>query len=396
MKILFANTASTTLVANPGPGNGAPDYAPTATDFYVAPGTGALFPQPAFGVEYFVATLENSAGAREHVRCIGRLVDRLYLVRADDLNDGDAGAALTWTANDRISMRPTAGTMQAFLQNDGDQLKGPLDANSQEISDGIYVGGELRGVTMKGPNGASTANAIVVPNYSSNPNTSAPTIGGNKIWHQGIMPLDYTPFYTPPGTIVMWFKPVAPPGWWLCDGTKPTPLSEATPDLRGRVVIGLNKNNGTGDPGMTGAPTNTYDILAKGGTNTPDTQSSGEHDHGDYTGGTALTAAQIPAHRHRVPLSEAGMTPYGRDETKGTGNWGNRDTDYDNPVAYTDQGQTMTTDEASGQLKTVPDTHRHTISDDGAHTHELSTNARTPYIVLSFIIKLTDAGVMPT
>ena len=91
----------------------------------------------------------------------------------------------------------------------------------------------------------------------------------------------------PRGTIVMWNGTIAPSGWGLCDGT------QGTPDLRGRFVLGYNKdqprtNGGVDDQGYvktgTGARLNFEKCNEIG-----------------MTGGEAyhyLTVKEMPAHSH--------------------------------------------------------------------------------------------------
>lgn len=175
----------------------------------------------------------------------------------------------------------------------------------------------------------------------------------------------------PQGGIIMWSGSVAsiPAGWALCNG------SNGTPDLRDRFVIGAG---GTRAPGATGG--------AASGT----TGSAGAHSHSGATGGTALTTAQMPGHTHTGTTSTNGAhiheiltrgIPQASPGTVATG----RDTIPPEGPAYTESAgnhaHTFTTDATgSGQ------THNHTISSDGAHTHTVDTVP--PFYALAFIQKL--------
>ena len=75
----------------------------------------------------------------------------------------------------------------------------------------------------------------------------------------------------PVGVITLWSGGVVPVGWHLCDGTA------GTPDLRNKFVVGAGV---------------TYPSGSSGGAAT--------HDHSGATAGHALTAAELPTHRHAM------------------------------------------------------------------------------------------------
>lgn len=88
------------------------------TSIVVDTGTGALF--PALGAsEFFMATIENAAGVFEIVKVTARIGDGLTVVRARE-----GTSASPFVIGDRIELRTTAGTMEGFLQKDGDTLDG--------------------------------------------------------------------------------------------------------------------------------------------------------------------------------------------------------------------------------------------------------------------------------
>lgn len=100
MSVLYTNNAATTLASG---------ITNSATSLTVATGAGASFPAITNG-DYFYATLENSAGAREIVKVTARSTDTFTIVRAQD---GTTAAA--WNAGDKVELRIT----KAML----DQLK---------------------------------------------------------------------------------------------------------------------------------------------------------------------------------------------------------------------------------------------------------------------------------
>jgi microcystin-dependent protein len=85
----------------------------------------------------------------------------------------------------------------------------------------------------------------------------------------------------PKGAIIMWYGTNSPPaGWAICDG------NNGTPDLRGRFIVGIGKNEeGT-----------EYKQNDKGGEDKP-----------------AITEKQLPAHSHYIDLTttEDGLHGHG-------------------------------------------------------------------------------------
>lgn|GEM_PF-1211624 len=103
--ILFANNATSTLAGS---------ISNVAVTCNLAPGTGALFPNPGAD-EYFVMTFTDAATGilKEIVHVTGRASDTLTIVRAQE-----GTTALAWTAGDIAAHLNTAGTMQGLVQPD--------------------------------------------------------------------------------------------------------------------------------------------------------------------------------------------------------------------------------------------------------------------------------------
>jgi hypothetical protein len=94
MTAIFVNNAISALAS------GVTDV---ATSMTLTTGEGALFPNPT-GSEYFYATLIDTSGNLEIVKCTTRATDVLTVVRG-----AESTTAQAWSAGDRIEVRITAG-----------------------------------------------------------------------------------------------------------------------------------------------------------------------------------------------------------------------------------------------------------------------------------------------
>lgn len=177
---LATNNASTTMLSA---------LNATDTTMVVAPGTGALFPNPTGG-NYFYLTLSNIAGNEEIVQVTNRNVDTLTIVRGQD-----GTVARVWLPGDFVQLRIVAATMNAAFgwatlvgQPDG---LAPLDANSNLPTSYLYTGGTDGLVVLvsgKVPiaqlpagvaNGLATLNAQgVIPSSQLPPLNYLPIAGG--------------------------------------------------------------------------------------------------------------------------------------------------------------------------------------------------------------------------
>lgn len=111
MPQLFSNGASTTLLNS---------ISNVSTTIIVAGGTGDLFPDIS-GSDYFLCTLEDNGGNYEIVKCTSRTGDSFIVQRAQELTTAKA-----FSAGHRFELRFTAGTVEVFLQRDGDVVDGGL------------------------------------------------------------------------------------------------------------------------------------------------------------------------------------------------------------------------------------------------------------------------------
>jgi hypothetical protein len=106
MTIKFTNNATTTLAS--GINN-------SVTSLSVAAGTGALFPTIS-SPDVFYATLANVAGTVEIVKVTARSTDTFTIVRGQD-----GTSATSWSAGDKVELRPTAAGLAAMAQFDSAQ-----------------------------------------------------------------------------------------------------------------------------------------------------------------------------------------------------------------------------------------------------------------------------------
>ncbi len=148
----------------------------------------------------------------------------------------------------------------------------------------------------------------------------------------------------PKGLISMWSGIDIPRGWALCDGTN------NTPNLSGRFIVGLDKNN------------NDYNKIGN-------------------TGGlkqVTLTTEQLPSHKH----------------SGNTASSGNHNHNISHPISKNSSGDSKKTITVDGENH---GTLSFKTKDGGTHTHSFNTNKtgsdkphenRPPYYVLAYIMKL--------
>ena len=387
-RFIYANNISTTLRA---------DFDDVATTMQVALGTGDDFPQPT-GVELLELTIEDINGNIEIVHCNQRTADDLEIVAR-----GQGGTTpQNWLTSDRVEMRPTADSLQRALQKEDDFLTGDIDAAGNEIQN-VYITGNsyIQGADVQATDGG-LGNNFSIPDGGADP-----TIGGNRVWHEGNASFTDPRFYFVPGMIVMWYSSVAPDGWHLCDGSIPTAGGDPVPDLRARFVIGYNNGDG-GNPPVSPAPPGADTPLSTGGDYTRTTSANGGHNHSGNTGDFLFTKANLPAHQHRHCWAATDVSPLGvGDDGVGGGDKNKFGADkgdmggfdYDNKYQWTDWGVDLGgyIQENKGQVPDDPDPHNHTINGVGNHTHTTDETDLMPYVILSFIVKLDPAtGRMPS
>jgi len=148
--LLFANNAQTNIASG---------LSPTATVITLSPATGALFPSPTSGQEFY-ATITDVATETIHeiVLCTARSGDSLTVVRGVD-----GTTATTWTAGSIFAMLVTAGTQQRFVQHD--EYYGVNIVNNAPLTNAYPL-------LSSQITGTSTTLYTANPKYLYNPNTN--------------------------------------------------------------------------------------------------------------------------------------------------------------------------------------------------------------------------------
>lgn len=120
MKFIANNNAASSLAGS---------ITNVATTIQLQVGSGALFPNPTVGEEYFVGTLTDSATETDHeiVWVTERVGDTLTVMRAQE-----GTSAQAWLANDLFDNMVTAGQMLANVQAE--------EAQAQSFSFGVDTG----------------------------------------------------------------------------------------------------------------------------------------------------------------------------------------------------------------------------------------------------------------
>jgi hypothetical protein len=159
MTQLYTNNASTLLAG---------DITDLDTIFNVDAGTGARFPNPGGG-EFFMVSLENTAGEQEICTCTDRAADQFTVVRG-----AEGTTPVAFLTGSRVECRLTAGSMGQFAQKDGYTMTGDIDLGGNAVKNGESINVPMRGDT------GDTSQEIDVPSGGG-----PPTIGGDEIWNAG-------------------------------------------------------------------------------------------------------------------------------------------------------------------------------------------------------------------
>lgn len=268
-KQLFANNASALLAAS---------ISDTDLTIQVASGYGALYPNPGAD-EFFTVALENADGDIEFVKITSRTTDLLTVPIGGRGQDGTT--ALAWTnGQTRVEARLHKSIMERFIQREGDVMSGDLDMDDNEIQnvritgDWVGDGGVLAGTAIRGDE-SDGSNEILVPDDGTRA-----TAGGEKI----LVETDQDEIKAAAfdvGMIMLWFgaEVDVPDGWAICNG------SGGTPDMRGRLALGVDGSHALNSSGGSFSATSSAD---------------GEHTHTGTVDEHVLTTDEIPAHSHQI------------------------------------------------------------------------------------------------
>lgn len=208
----------------------------------------------------------------------------------------------------------------------------------------------------------------------------------------------------PAGVITLWYgeDEDCPAGWAICNG-QTVPRSSGsgtimTPDLRGRVAVGVSDSFPYGSTG--GAASRTLTTEAAGEhAHTGTATAAGEHSHDGETGSTALALAQIPSHTHRMAAAVAVDTELnlGPDQTVA---WRTTSSPGESEYALRASGSSEATLGKTGSTGSS-EGHKHAISPSGQHSHTIavagagshthsiaSFSTMPPYGALHYIMKV--------
>lgn len=200
-----------------------------------------------------------------------------------------------------------------------------------------------------------------------------------------------TNFTLPIGLVLSWYgdSESVPEGFAICDGQTVERTDGAgnitLPDLRNKVLIGAG---GTYDPLDTPGSSTVSTNTGSAGAHTH-TISGGEHSHNGAVAGTALTIAQLPAHKHANGVTDQNSSVFSRGTTSAATT--TPDSIDNNGASGTLEGFTETI--GNGQVHnhglTIDEaTHSHEVSSEGAHTHSVQVSTLQPSLALHFIMKV--------
>lgn len=340
--ILFTNNASGLLAA----GISAID-----TSWTLESGKGALFPSPS-GATYAILTIEDTLGNFEIVHLTSRAGDVLTVARAQE-----GTVAQAFASGSRVELRITAAALNEWLQSSGDTFTGTLDGSGGGVISGAKVTlGEIVNTPIRGDTGVTT-NQLVVPSGGG-----PPTIGGSNIYTvANLTQAAVNAIAFPVGTILMFYGALGniPAGFQICDGTN------GTPDLRDRFVVGAGTSYAMG---ATGGAVNA--TSGAGGDHTPTIQ------------GTALTADQLPAHTHRLWVSNGTNS----DDQNAFSSASTIAVAGDNSSNRAYREANNATEKLIENTGAAATAHTHVADAVPAHTHSVDT--RSPYMALYLIMKI--------
>lgn len=276
---------------------------------------------------YIGLTVDGSAG---EIRPRQKLIAAPLAAFAQNVRETKGDLTINGTAyfNGPVSMRTSTDT----LTGGNIDAKGTLTATGKAtFNAGAQVGGDM---TVAG---AAIVDSLTVAQKVKVTNGDIELASGKTVKANGVN------IGVPIGCILMWSgdERDIPDGWALCNG------SNGTPDLRGRFIVGVNRN-------FSGFTANdardTYSPKATGG----------KERH-------TLTADELPSHQHG--LSDGNWRTVGIDDN----------TDY---YVYTPKAKTGKKKDILGD--TNVDVEMNTASAGKGLSHE----NRPPYYALCFIMKV--------
>jgi hypothetical protein len=203
MPALFKNNVTATLAAS---------ITTSDTTIVLAAGLGSLFPSPS-GSSFFYATLFDSVGNYEIVKCTARVTDTLTVVRAQDNTTAQA-----FLSGSGCAMRPVSAVFDNLVQLDSSgTLSGTLTLSGNNTHSGNNT---LSGNnTFSGTNNFSGVATLASPVITGTPTAPTAAVGTNttQIATTAFVLANVTPvggaggfisvqYFTTPGAIT-WTRP---------------------------------------------------------------------------------------------------------------------------------------------------------------------------------------------
>jgi len=179
MSQLFTNNASSTLT-------GAISDSDLSIPIQVA--DAGEFPVVA-GSDFYLVTLESEDGSKiEILKCDGKTASTIEVETGGRGYEGTTPQA--FSADDRVELRMTAGSLDIFLQKSGGTMTGDIDVDDNDIIDATLLNNstnnEIVGYPIRGDAGDSS-NEFVVPPAGSDPTIEYSGFP-QKVWHNGNVP----------------------------------------------------------------------------------------------------------------------------------------------------------------------------------------------------------------
>jgi len=324
----------------------------TDTSLSVQVTHGDRFPAVSGG-DYFMLSIQDAANNIEIVKVTSRVLgaDTMTIVRGQE-----ATVPQTWSINDIVELRLTAGALEDFATLGEDQtFTGNTTFNGTATFDSAatFDGAVAFNSTVTGVTAAQTS-------YDNTDSGLTATDVKDAIDEVKSEVDSVTASLIPTGVIVMWSGSTGsvPSGWALCNG------SNGTPDLRDRFVVGAG---------------NLYAVDATGGSKDAVVVS---HTH-SFSGSTGSAGS----HSHSGSTNTAGSHAHGINEGVGSGT--------------VSPGGTFAWVGLQSRSTNSAGSHSHSLSINsaGAHTHSVSGTVGSqgvsgtdqnlpPYYALAYIMKL--------
>lgn len=274
MATKFTNNASATLATS---------INSSATSIVVTAGQGALFPILSAG-DVFFATLVDSSNNLEIIKVTARASDTFTAVRGQDGTN-----ARSYTAGDRVELRPVAAALDSFAQLASNQTMSGANTFS---GNNTHSGNN----TFSGTNNFTGVATLASPVMTGTPTAPTAAAGTNNTQ------VATTAFVqvngSPTGSVTMWPAVTLPSGWLACNGQAVSRTTYAA------LFAIIGTTFGAGDGASTfnlpnynnRMPIGAGDLYALAATGGNKDAVVVEHNH------TATSSTYDPGHNHSINL----------------------------------------------------------------------------------------------